>query len=373
MKSSNHFGKVFASILVLVFIWGSLYTAKQSLNFNKIFNGSSIIQKANLFEFKKYTDQTSQDIVIEKKDTNEVIVMIGGDIMFDRSIRSIGMKKGYDTLFDKSITDLFKKADIVSINLEGPITSHPSKTFINNAFTKSLVFTFATTTTQTLGRIGVDIVSLANNHTDNFGINGYNETQTWLNKAGIKYFGNPWNGLESNLRLENKSNKDNKTVVTDSPITTIITKNGVNIAFIGYHAFQTGIDRVISEIKRVENENIFTIVIPHWGEEYTKIPSERLKNQARAFVDAGTDAVIGAHPHVIMNNEYIDGIPIYYSIGNLLFDQYFSSDVMKGNIIELHIVKKDNRVSLANISIHDIKIKPQGGVSLELSSTTMPY
>ena len=104
--------------------------------------------------------------------SSELTILIGGDIMLDRSIRRQGDKHGYDSLFTDLIP-LFKQSDIIVANLEGPITSSSSKTLLANGSTsKSFAFTFATSTGELLARIGISFVSLANNHTDNFGIEG---------------------------------------------------------------------------------------------------------------------------------------------------------------------------------------------------------
>ncbi|MEN9524359.1 MAG: hypothetical protein RL536_428, partial [Candidatus Parcubacteria bacterium] len=114
--------------------------------------------------------------------------------------------------------------------------------------------------------------------------------------------------------------------------------------------------------------NVFTIVIPHWGEEYTSKPSEKMKLQARAFITAGADAVIGAHPHVIMDNEWVGTVPVYYSVGNLLFDQYFSPEVMKGIVVELHLVKDESGVHLDKLETYNTKLKIGKGVELDTNS-----
>jgi poly-gamma-glutamate synthesis protein (capsule biosynthesis protein) len=77
--------------------------------------------------------------------------------------------------------------------------------------------------------------------------------------------------------------------------------------------------------------------MPHWGEEYELIPSERQKREARLFIDAGADAVIGGHPHVVQPAETYNGKTIFYSLGNFVFDQYFSEETMKGIAIRLEL------------------------------------
>ena len=271
--------------------------------------------------------------------SQELTILIGGDIMLDRSIRRQGDKHGYDSLFTDLIP-LFKQSDIVVANLEGPITSSSSKTLLANGSTsKSLAFTFATSTGELLSRIGIPFVSLANNHTDNFGIKGFKETQDILTRAGVRYFGNPWNASSTEA--------------------TVI-KYGIPIAFLGYHQFQSGFNRILGDVERLSQQGYFVIVIPHWGTEYATTSSALQQKQARELVTAGAGAIIGSHPHVIQEHEMIGDVPVYYSLGNLLFDQYFSTDVMKGNIIKLQITKDASGIHIIHTTVYETSITRTG-------------
>lgn len=370
MKSSS-IGTVLAALVVVASGYGLGYLVLKGIEYAK---PTTIVietysQKAASVETDQargelesvpFSDQKVLKKAIERKgsNSNEITIMVGGDVMFDRGIRAIGERNGYDSLFDPSITSLFKKADIVAVNLEGPITSNHSKTLVDGKTTGDFTFTFSPDVAETLAHSGITLVGLANNHIDNFGFTGFTETQRWLLQSGISWFGNPWNSTSSKMSIVDINEKD-------SPIATVVHKKGFSIAFVGYHSFQFGIDRVIAEIKRISGPDVFTIVMPHWGEEYITTPSERMKSQARAFIDAGADAVIGAHPHVIMDQEWVGSVPVYYSVGNLLFDQYFSPGVMRGEIVELHFAQNASRPYLDHVETHVIKLKPGSGTMLE--------
>lgn len=353
MNSHNLINTIFASIIVAIFGWGSGYLVLKSVEYAKptMTAIKAPSQKATVLESEAVNLQPSLG-------QNDLTIMLGGDVMFDRNIRALGERNGYNSLFDSSIISLFKKADIVAINLEGPITSSPSKTLANGKTTDSFTFTFSPDVATAMVHAGITLVSLANNHADNFGLAGFTETQQWLSMAGILWFGNPRNSTSTEMSTKNLDNGN-------SPITTLITKNDFTIAFIGYHSFQSGIDRVIAEIKRASDSHVFTIVMPHWGEEYTAAPSEYMKSQARTFIAAGADAIIGAHPHIIMNHEWVGSVPVFYSVGNLLFDQYFSPEVMKGNIVELHLIKDGPNIKLDTVKVHDIHLEQGKGVAIE--------
>ena len=357
MNQYPRIGILLTALLVVVSGWGITYLVMKGIELSQpsVIMVRTTPQDALALEARVVNPAYDAS---HPTDSTQLTLIMGGDVMFDRGIRAIGERNGYDTLIAPEITALFKQADIVAVNLEGPIASQQSKTLVNGKTTDSFTFTSALAGAQALQNAGVTIVSLANNHIDNFGFAGYIETQKHLNEAGISWFGNPWNSTSSSMSI--RSDLDN-----DSPITTRITKNGITVAFIGYHAFQTGIDRVVAEIRRVAAPNVFVVVMPHWGEEYVKAPSEKMRSQARAFVAAGADAIIGAHPHVIMDQEWVGTVPVYYSLGNLLFDQYFSTDVMTGLVVELHLSNASDRIQLEHISTHTITLNVKRGVTLE--------
>jgi|ERR1035437_2431094 poly-gamma-glutamate synthesis protein (capsule biosynthesis protein) len=281
-------------------------------------------------------------------------ILIAGDIMLDRHIRAVGEKKGYDSLF-ASTTGLFKNEDVVVANLEGPVTSSSSRTLLQNGrTTASLAFTFATSSPEALVHAGIQLVSLANNHTDNYGRSGFDETLSWLDAAGLGYFGNPWN---------------------DSGTEKIISKNGITIAFVGYNAFGGGtgaFKRVKDDVARLSAAGNFVVVMPHWGEEYVSYPSDEVRAQAKALVGAGASAIIGSHPHVIGDHEFIQGVPVFYSLGNFIFDQYFSAHVMKGNLVELTIKKDATSPAGAHISgikVYETSLSSHEGPSIDFSKT----
>ena len=303
------------------------------------YSSSHIYQKTNVSDIVPQR----QHIPETQATSSALTILIGGDIMLDRSVRKYGETHGYDSFFSE-LTPLFKRTDIVVANLEGPITSSSSRTVLKDGtYTKSFAFTFATTTGELLSRVGVSIVSLANNHTDNFGPEGFAETQHVLTDAGVKYFGSPWNysGTEA-----------------------ISTMNDIPVAFVGYHQFASGFEHILADVKRLSAQGYFVIVMPHWGTEYATTSSELQRTQAHELVAAGARTIIGSHPHVIQEHEMIGDVPVYYSLGNLVFDQYFSTDVTRGNLIQLKLTKDTSGIHITHTSIYETEIS-RTGVTLQ--------
>jgi len=227
-----------------------------------------------------------------------------GDIFLDRYIRQMAEKHGDEHTFG-CVTDLLSRADVVVGNLEGPITDNPSK----NVGTKGDVpehytFTFATTTAPLLAKANIRLVNLGNNHIGNFGREGITATREYLTAAGVSYFG----GIAGD-----------EPVYRDGPL-----------SFVSYNQFGgVSQETVADTVAQERASGQFVIVYTHWGEEYITTPGY-LRAVAEQFVAAGAGAIFGSHPHVVIPMEYIDGVPVYYSLGNFIFDQYWNDDVSRG-------------------------------------------
>lgn len=166
-----------------------------------------------------------------------------------------------------------------------------------------------------------DAVSLANNHSGDFGKAAFAEQLALMDTAGLPYFGG---GRDA----------------TAAHAPWIVERNGVRIALLGYVEFKPrsfeadasrpGVawsgedDDVIEDIIAARRVHRADIVIPfmHWGWEDEPDPSPRLRAFARRMIDAGADMVVGGHPHVTQGAEYYRGKPIIYSLGNFLFNGF---------------------------------------------------
>ncbi len=173
------------------------------------------------------------------------------------------------------------------------------------------------------------IVTLANNHTDNQGADGYAETKQNLEDNNIQYFGNP-----------------DPTVIEDVcevislPVTvqnddSSITKGKLPVAMCGYHGvFRIPPTESVAEMEKY-SPYMPVIAMPHMGSEY-KTASDELKTDFyRSLIDGGADMVLGDHPHWIQNSESYNGHLIIYSMGNFIFDQQDTSEVVRSAAIRV--------------------------------------
>jgi poly-gamma-glutamate synthesis protein (capsule biosynthesis protein) len=239
---------------------------------------------------------------------------------------------GYAAPFSRTAADL-RAADITVGNLEGVL----SDVYAPPKDPHTLTFVSSLKAIDGYLTAGFDALSLANNHAGNAGPGPLTETLAALKKKGILPFGA---GLQ---RRE-----------AHSPA--IITAKGVRFAFLGYedvfrHLGYPGLwvatdtkpgtadlgdgNEAVRDIWAAHRQADVVVVFPHWGVEYTAVPTQRQREMARRFIDAGADAVVGAHPHWVQAVEFYKGRPIVYSLGNFVFDQMFSIETRQGIVLHM--------------------------------------
>jgi len=261
-------------------------------------------------------------------------ILFTGDLMFDRGIRQYASKNGSNEFIFQKVRSLLENQDLVVSNLEGPITGNDSISLGTvPASANNYTFTFDPSVAKTLYQENIKLVSLGNNHILNFYTAGLLATKKYLNDAGIEYFGAP-----------------------DGPKSIIKTIDGFKIAFVNYNEFSgsAALDQsqTISEIQKLKSESDLIIVYCHWDVEYKTEPTEATKELAHQFINAGADLIIGSHPHVVQSTETYNSKKIYYSLGNFVFDQYFSPDVRNGLGVILKIDPKTKNMQFEEVNLY---------------------
>ena len=210
-----------------------------------------------------------------------------------------------------------------------------------------------------------DAVSLANNHSGDFGKAAFAEQLALMDTAGLPYFGG---GRDA----------------TAAHAPWIVERNGVRIALLGYVEFKPrsfeadasrpGVawsgedDDVIEDIIAARRVHRADIVIPfmHWGWEDEPDPSPRLRAFARRMIDAGADMVVGGHPHVTQGAEYYRGKPIIYSLGNFLFNGFDTPATTTGWVLSARVDRTgvvDWRTHVARLDANGVPHRDPTGSS----------
>ncbi len=116
------------------------------------------------------------------------------------------------------------------------------------------------------------------------------------------------------------------------------------------HFIANGKEKALADIAEAKNKSDFVVLYTHWGKEY--VPAlQSVKDLAHSFVDAGADLIIGSHPHVVQEHEIYHGKTIYYSLGNLVFDQYDSESTRNGLLVRAIINVKTKEASIEEIPV----------------------
>jgi len=227
-----------------------------------------------------------------------------GDIMLGRTVLTKSISVG-DYLYPfKKVAPRLKEADLVFANLESPVVSNCPMT------ETGMIFCTRPEMLDGLTFVGVKVVSLANNHSHNYGMEGYEATKKYLSEKGIEWVD------ERNLYIRDV--------------------DGLKFGFLGFNFTSQGptADDLLFIAESKSKVDILILGV-HWGVEYTPISTEVQKTWAVQLIGSGADVLSGTHPHWIQNIEYINEKPVYYSLGNFVFDQMWSEETKKGMVVSL--------------------------------------
>lgn len=244
-------------------------------------------------------------------DTLEIVFT--GDILLDRGVRQVIEHHGVDHLFSDGVDSVFRSAQIVVGNLECPATKIEAPVY------KRFIFRGEPEWLDTLRQHGITHLNLANNHSIDQGRKGLLDTRQNIIKAGMTPLGAGENMQEAvqpallseqprkvwlvpslRLALENYAYLTNQPCVSQEPM-----------------------DSLLERVHRLRTADSTAVIIVslHWGGEHTLQPVPLQRLEAHQIVLAGADALICHHTHTLQTIEDYHGHPIYYSIGNFIFDQ----------------------------------------------------
>jgi len=210
----------------------------------------------------------------------------------------------------------------------------------------------------------VDAVSLANNHSGDFGPAAFAEMLGRLERTGLPYFGGG-----ADLRAAHRP--------------AIIQRQGLSIALLGYNEmfprqFEAGPgspgiawadeEQILADIRAARAQADVVIPYMHWGQEHSEIAHARQRALARLMIRAGADAVVGTHPHVRQDTEVIDGKPVIYSLGNFVFDGFSDADNNTGSILWMTVTAN----GVSDWKLQSVHIDPSGAPKAEPAEAARP-
>jgi len=313
-----------------------------------------IPSEVNLEELKS---KSPENWNLDRKSLDEIIVITDEDYNYEN--KSADLIAGGDVMLGWFMDDLLNSGkspfsnleeilenhDISFCNLEAPFTTQGRK------LEKKFNFRINPERVRYLKDAGFDIVSLANNHSMDYGKEGLIDTIDTLNNSEILYSGAGIN-------------------IGDARKIKIIERKGIKFAFLGYSTAYSGEfcagpknpgiayannEWIKEDINKARNLADIVIVSYHGGTEKSYSPTERQKELARLAINSGANIVLGHHPHVLQGiEEYKKGL-IAYSLGNFAFGAYRGSEIREGVLLQIKV----NKFGIQDYSLIPIDISPK--------------
>jgi len=338
-------------IVVLVLTFVTLF-----LFFPKIIN----IEPFSIHLQEKPLNKEFLGFINQKKslplENTELSLAAVGDVMLSRTVADKINRYGNSYPF-LGVNRWLSETDVVFGNLETPLT--PGRRILPN----EMVFRSDPALASVLNNYNFSLLSLANNHTMNFGDEGIRSTFLSFRSAGLDYVGAGENFLAA---VQPK----------------YLESQGIKLAFLAYNDSDVvpqsyaadeetpgtvfmDVAVMTEAVRRAKQEADFVIVSIHSGQEYADQHNQRQEDFSKAAIDSGAELVIGHHPHVIQDIEVYKGKLIFYSLGNFIFDQMWSEEVRQSLGLKIYFTPEGiSRAHLYPFRIDDysqpVSIKGEG-------------
>lgn len=290
--------------------------------------------------------QETHTETVETEISGDTTIIFTGDVLFANAFKAGYDAKGIEGVISGELLAKLQEADILMVNNEFPF-SEQGTPMADKQFTFRCEPSYVTA----LQEMGVDVVSLANNHVLDYGKAALSDTFAALDKAGILYggAGETVERAEEVQIVEVNGRKYGFLAVSRVvPVGDWKVENSAPGVFSCYDD-----RRLVELVKEAAAECDFLAVYPHWGVEYAEYPEDYQTRIAENCLEAGADVVVGSHTHCLQGVEYINEKPVFYSLGNFMFGQ----NIDRSAILEVTITPA------GEISYQYLPVYAEGGVT----------
>lgn len=314
--SQTGFLKILLPSIIIIYSLVIFFSTPVTNNYSY----GSIFNQASLEKAQELRQSISEQISLVE--TNPQNILLTGDILLARHVETLLLKEGFNYPYQGvNYSDIIDKFYLVG-NFESsiPPVHRRTKNFeMNFSVNKNLI--------PELMSSGFTHLSLANNHSFDHGQIGFDNTTAVLQQNNLITFGQPQK-------------------VSSSSITYLDISN-YRVALIALETLSNSYSKVDLQalLTETDKNSSFQIIYIHWGDEYIEHSNQQQRNLALSLVEAGADLIVGHHPHVVQEVGFINNVPVFYSLGNYIFDQYFSESVQTGLVLNLDF-EDDLRIKL---------------------------
>jgi len=238
-----------------------------------------------------------------------ISILIAGDYCPRYRVQALFDREDYSSVLSE-VKAVVEKSDYSIVNLECPVSTNDSKPISKQGPNLKTNFNGL----KGVQYAGFDCVTLANNHFYDFGENGVNNTLEALDELKIEYCGGGKNIAQASQIFFKEINGDCLAIINccEHEFSIAQQDKGGSNPFNPIQQFYA-----ITEARKIAD---YVLVIVHGGHELYQLPSPRMQEIYRFFVDAGADAVVNHHQHCFSGYETYVGKPIFYGLGNFMFD-----------------------------------------------------
>ncbi len=258
------------------------------------------------------TEAPEADSQNSSEPKENVTLLFAGDLFLTDLLQEKYDKNGISAAATSELLEITRGADVFMLNEEFPFGTTGEA-----AEDKQYTFRVDPKYVSVLPQLGADIVTLANNHMLDYGREPLTETLSALDQNGILHVGAGQN-LEEAAALQ--TIEAGGRTIGFLGATRVIPEHSWTASKSNSGLFTTyDPAKLVAAIQAAKQTCDYVVVYVHWGIERSTEPEDYQQTLAHQYIDAGADAVIGAHPHVLQGIEYYDGKPIFYSLGNFIF------------------------------------------------------
>lgn len=246
------------------------------------------------------------------------ILLFGGDLNLDddgEPMTALAQTEGdISDCIDQSLVNMMNSAAVFCVNDEFAFTTESTP-----AEDKAKAFASDPENVSILQALGVDLVTLANDHIYDYGEQGLSDTLAALDGANISYVGAGADSAQAGEPVifqigEKKVAYVNANQIGERSLTTGMAMNPAGIFFC-----DTDTAELTQAIQSAKGQADYVVCCLHWGLEYNERQTTDQQTAARDCIDAGADVVVGTHPHCLQAIEYYQDKPIFYSLGSLWY------------------------------------------------------
>ncbi len=251
---------------------------------------------------------------VPEPEPEPVTLLFTGDVLLSDYVLENYDRDGISGVLSPVLLEAMQTADITVINNEFPFSTRGEQ-----APDKQFIFRVNPDYVRVLTDMGVDIAGIANNHVLDFGPDALLDTFETLENAGIDYMGAGSDLSRASALITKEVNGKTFGFLAASRVIPVVSWDIKNASPGVFTTYDPAL--LLAAIKEARTHCDFLSVFVHWGIERDEYPQDYQVTMAQQYIDAGADLVVGAHPHVLQGIAYYENKPVFYSLGNFIFNR----------------------------------------------------